>query len=400
MGAFLTRVRGLAWGADRTAIARLATGFIAPAVAAGALLLMLAVWHALPTGFANYVYLADAWKHGHNWIHFPGDWIDAVPYHGRAYVVEAPFPAFLMFPEVLLFGTDANQTLLSNVVGAACVFAAWRLCERIGLDRLQTAAATAFMFFGTSLFASATIGDVWFLGHVSAVCFSLFALCEYYGKRRPWLVSIWALCAGFSRYTLLVALPLYLVLLLAHDRRRRTVERFVAPALPAFVAWIIYNFNRWGTLLDPGFPMFYRVMDPESKTRPALFSLAYLPEQLKYFFLTPPFFVPRPPFVIPPTFGFSLPFTSLPFVYAVFAGFGFEAIVLWLATIATGLPALFYYNAGDGQFGVRHALDFEPFLFALLLLAMKRRPSNIVTIALAAFSLFGLYEGLLWIQTR
>jgi hypothetical protein len=374
--------------------------WIAPAVAAGALLFMLAVWHGTPTWYDNYVYLADAWKHGHNWLNFPGDFVDAVPYHGRAYVVEAPFPAILLYPAVLVFGTNANQTLLSNLLGAVAVYGAWRLCERIGLARLPTAAVTAFLFFGTSLFVCSIVGDVWYLGHVSAVCFTLLALCECFGKRRPWLVSTWALCAGFSRYTLLIALPIYLVLLLAHNRRRSTVEWFAAPAIPAFVTWMIYNFNRFGTLFDPGFSLFYRVMDSESKTSPALFSVAYLPMQLWTYFVEPPGLSARLPFVVAPRFGFALPFTSAPFVYAVFAGTSFEAIVLWCATLATALPSFFYYDNGEGQFGVRHALDFEPFLFALLVLAMKRRPSRIETIALAAFSAFGLYEGLFWIQTH
>jgi hypothetical protein len=35
----------------------------------------------------NFVWLADAWLHGKPYLpHFPGDYIDAIPYHGRAYV--------------------------------------------------------------------------------------------------------------------------------------------------------------------------------------------------------------------------------------------------------------------------------------------------------------------------
>jgi hypothetical protein len=366
-------------------------------VAAAALVLMLAVWHGAPTAFDNYVLLADAWKHGHNWISFPGDYIDAMPYHGRAYVIEAPMPAILLFPAVLVFGTNANQTLLSNALGALAVYAAWRLCERAGLERIPTAAATAFMFFGTSLFACSTVGSVWFLGHVAGVCFSLLALCECFGRRRPWLLATWALCAALSRYPLFAALPLYLILVLARDRTRAAVESFVAPLVPGLLAWVLYNLARWGTIFDPAFSLFYRIMDSQSQQRPAVFSLSYVPQQLQMFFSTPPRLIAKPPWIVPPFFGFSLPFTSLPFAYAFFAGTSLDALALWSATLVTALPAFAYYGTGDNQFGVRHALDFEPFLFALLVLALKRRPSKIATGALAAFAAFGVYEASIWL---
>jgi hypothetical protein len=208
---------------------------------------------------------------------------------------------------------------------------------------------------------------------------------------------VWGLCATFSRYPMVVALPLYLLLLVERDWRRGVFESFVAPVIPAAIASALYNLNRWGTLYDGGFQMFYRIMDAQSKARPDTFSLAYVPSQLKMFFGTPPRVLASFPWVVPPYFGFSLPWTSGPFAYAIFAGLGFEAIVLWLATIATALPALLYYGSGDGQFGVRHALDFEPFLFVLLVMALRARPSRLVTYALFAFAAAGVYGGVVWL---
>ena len=374
-------------------------GPAAHAVAMGvaAFAFMLAIWHAQPTGFNNYVFLADAWKHGRNWIDFPGDFIDAMPYHGRAYVIEGPVPALLLFPIVMVFGMSANQTLVSNALGALGVYAAYRLCDRFGLGRLESVAATLFAFFGTSFFVCATNGSVWFLGHAAAFAFSMLALCEVFGQRRAWLVAAWGLCATFSRYPMVVALPLYLLLLVERDWRREVFESFIAPVVPAAIASMLYNQSRWGTLYDGGFQMFYRIMDAQSKSRPDTFSVAYLPSQLKMFLQTPPRVIASFPWIVPPYFGFSLPWTSAPFAYAIFAGLNFEAIVLWVATIATALPALLYYGSGDGQFGVRHALDFEPFLFVLLIMAMRARPSPIVTYALFAFAAAGVYGGVIWL---
>jgi hypothetical protein len=358
---------------------------------------MLVLWHAQPTPYDNYVWLADAWKHGRNWITFPGDWIDAVPYHGRAYVVEAPTPAVLMFPLVLIWGTDADQTLLDNLLGGIAVFGAWRLCERLGVARLATAAAVAFAFFGTSLFVCATRGDVWFVAHVSGFAFSLLALCELVGRRRPSLVALWSLAAAFSRYPLLTVVPLYGLLLLWESPRRATLLRFLAPVVPAAIVAALYDRNRWGTVVDRGFSIWYRVMDSRYAADPHPFALANLPVQLQLYVATAPRIFAVAPWIAPPRFGFGILFTSLPFAYGALAGRSVRVAVLWLAAIATAIPALTYYDTGGEQFGIRHALDFEPFLFALLALALARRPSRTVTVLLFAFAAFGLYEALVFL---
>jgi len=44
-------------------------------------------------------------------------------------------------------------------------------------------------------------------------------------------------------------------------------------------------------------------------------------------------------------------------------------VSLWCATFLVAGPSLLYYANGGAQFGMRHALDFEPFLFVLLAIA-------------------------------
>jgi hypothetical protein len=48
-------------------------------------------------------------------------------------------------------------------------------------------------------------------------------------------------------------------------------------------------------------------------------------------------------------------------------------VALWIAAILTAVPNFLYYVNGFAQFGMRHALDFEPFLVALMMLAVRRR---------------------------
>ena len=75
-------------------------------------------------------------------------------------------------------------------------------------------------------------------------------------------------------------------------------------------------------------------------------------------------------------FGTSLTFTSPALVLALLAPIRERPVqLLWLATIACAAPALLYYSTGMVQLGARHALDFIPFLYALMAYAIRARPS-------------------------
>jgi hypothetical protein len=46
---------------------------------------------------------------------------------------------------------------------------------------------------------------------------------------------------------------------------------------------------------------------------------------------------------------------------------------MWLAALLVAGPSFIYYVNGFAQFGMRHALDFEPFLIVLMALAIPAR---------------------------
>ena len=74
-----------------------------------------------------------------------------------------------------------------------------------------------------------------------------------------------------------------------------------------------------------------------------------------------------------PTFnGVALTWTSPALVLAFFARQPRRVVILaWAATLLVALPNCVYYVNGFAQFGMRHALDFEPFLFLLMALALR-----------------------------
>ena len=208
------------------------------AVLAGLLgaLVAFAFAHGRHTPYDNYVLLADAMLHGRLWIDplWPGPSIDAVVFQGHRYIVNDPVPALFLLPVVALFGVAANQTLIACLLCGLAVGAAWLLLERLGVSTERTIWLVAFVLAGTDVLWCSMLGDVWFVAQTSAVAFVLLALCELAGKRRGWLVALFAALALGSRFTLVMALPVLAVWVYAGflepERRLRSLLAFGARA--------------------------------------------------------------------------------------------------------------------------------------------------------------------------
>ncbi len=332
--------------------------------------------HFRPTPYNNFVLLAQALLHGRAWIDWPGPYIDALQYGGRYYIIEAPLPAILLLPFVALFGAQTNQTVLAMVLAAVAVGAAWELGERFGLSRSANVWICAFFLAGTDLLWCAMLGDVWFLAHVCAVCFTMLALVELAGKRRGWLVALFAACAFESRFSMLAAVPVYLYLLTYQSEPRRQEARiasFAAVLIGAGVFWALYNHARWETWNDVGYTTWYH-QDQAGMPTGSPFRLSYLPNQLWSFFVQTPVLLSTFPWLRPEFSGVALTWTSPALLLAFLARKPLAWVAaLWIAAALTAIPNFLYYVNGFAQFGMRHALDFEPFLVALMMLAVRER---------------------------
>ena len=350
-----------------------------PAYAAGlaAFAVTALLSHFRATPYNNFVLLAAGLLHGHAWIDWPGPYIDALRYGaGRYYVIEAPLPALLLMPFVAIFGTQTNQTVLGIVLASVAVGAAWELGERFGLHAKANAWICAFLLAGTDLLWCAMLGDVWFLAHVSAVCFTLLALVELAGKRRGWLVALFAACAFESRFSMIAAIPVYFYLLIAplsSGEREKRAASFGAVLIAVGALWALYNRARWGTWSDVGYTTWYH-QDQVGMPTGLPFRLVYLPYELWSFFVQMPTQLPAFPWLRPEFSGVALTWTSPALVLALFARTPVRWVVaLWVAALLTAVPNVLYYVNGFAQFGMRHALDFEPFMVALMMLAVRDR---------------------------
>jgi drug/metabolite transporter superfamily protein YnfA len=341
-----------------------------------AFLVALALSRLHSTPYDNYVLLARALLDGRTWISWPGPYIDALPYQGHYYVIEGPLPALLLLPFVGLFGL-ANQTLLAVVLTGVAIGAAWQLGENLGVRTASNLWLCAFLLCGTDLLWCAIFGDVWFTAHVSAACFTLLALAELTGRRRAWLVALWAACAFESRFSLVLAVPVYLYVLLSASgeqrERLRTAGAFLAVMIPVAILWLLYNESRWGTWNDIGYTAWYH-QDQVGMPTGSPFRLGYLGYQLQSFFVQLPQWLGRYPWIVPTYSGVALTWTSPALVLALVARRPLNLVVaLWIAALLAAGPNFLYYVNGFAQFGMRHALDFEPFLLALVMLAVPTR---------------------------
>ena len=317
----------------------------------------------------NYVLLAQAFVHRQIPIAWPGDWVDALPYHGRYYVIEGPLPAVLLLPWVALFGS-ADQIVLTILMCAVAVGLGWVTCERVGASPQTAAWLCAFLFAGTQLGGArgwaATSGSL--RSHNGRL--HVRSARRLAGRGAVGL-SRWRLCAAtFARFPLALALPIF-AWLVAFQRRRPTAG---APAGFGRSASLPQRSGSRTTKRD-GLVVRYRlhgVVPPGSRRAPVRFAvpLRYFPHQLWSFFCARPAVVPTLAYMIPTYSGLAMTWTSPAFVLALFARRPAALVIgLWIATLLVAGPSFIYYVNGYAQFGMRHALDFEPFLVVLMALA-------------------------------
>ena len=70
--------------------------------------------------------------------------------------------------------------------------------------------------------------------------------------------------------------------------------------------------------------------------------------------------------------------------------------MLWGAAILTAIPVFLYYGGGGAAtYGYRYAMDFVPFLFALVAIALRERFGNLEKVLIGLSVAFVCY-GYVW----
>jgi hypothetical protein len=339
---------------------------------------LLASSHGRKTPYENDVILAQSILDGHLWVERHDTVIDSLAYNGRNWVIEGPVPALLLVPVVAVFKT-ANQTTEAIVLCLLALGAGLRLLRNLGLSDKRAVLLLAFLFAGTDLWWCSMLGDVWFIAHSAAVAFTLFALAEGFGRKRGWLIALWAVLAFGSRFSMILALPLYGALLFqpAEGRKRRLIA-FGAVVAAALALWVARDMIQYGTPRDIGYTLFFQ-QDSWGQTSGSPFRLSYFPYEFWSYFLQAPVLAEYrqvaewPIFKVDPK-GIALTWTSPALVLAFLAPRRRRVVwLLWATIVLVAGPSFFYYLNGWVQFGMRHALDFEPFVLVLIALGVRER---------------------------
>jgi hypothetical protein len=284
------------------------------------------------------------------------------------------------------------------------IYAAWLLCERLGATVPTTLCLVGFLFVGTDLLWCSMFGDVWFVAQTSAICFTMFALLELFTRRRRWLVLLYVCLAVGSRFTVVMSVPVFFVLLAnprwidRHAREldalRKTLRAAAVVVLPSALLWMAYNWARWGVPYDRGHTIFFH-QDTVGNPIGSPFSVRNLRYQLWSYFIQVPYRYPVFPWLVPWTGGVALTWTSPALILAFWARRPRPLVLaMWAATLLVAAPNLLYYVNGYAQFGMRHALDFEPFLFVLMTLALRPRAfwlSKLLCIYSMAVGVWGIW---------
>lgn len=373
------------------------------------------------TGMQQYVYLADAFLHGHlDLVNYNGSPYDLIHFDGKLYVPGALAPALLYLPFVAVFGFGVSDVLFSVVVAAFNTALVHDLLGRLGGDESSSKRAWLTVLFaaGTVHWWIASVGSVWFNAQVTAVLFTLLFVRETLIDKRPWLAGLWLGLAALSRPTLLFAAVFFL---LYHFLRRETVRAWLLKSLPfagtfglALVVMLGYNFLRFGNPLDFGYGYVQG-----SKELTALyakyggFNTRYMPCNLYVSLaglpnipnnplpsvneMCPDLNTPRGFKRISDFFnplGMSVFLTTPALLYVFRARLKGNPLTL-SALAAAALVTLVvwtYHTPGYVQYGYRYLLD--PLAFLLILLADGMRKVDKIAITLILASVFMNFIGL------
>jgi len=357
--------------------------------------------------YNNYSYLADALLHGHIDVPNIPDYLESVAFRGHTYMHFAPGGAWISLPFVALFGIEGfNCAYLTLFLGAVDSALAYLALEQLKLGKSirSRIVLTLMLTIGTVHFYCSSLGGSWQLGHISTMFFLLLSWNFLFsvksadtpkGYLRIFLCGLFfglAVCCRLSALLGAVFILYYIY----------TIYRFDIKAYLSFCCgaaifgslYMLYNFVRFGTIMDEGYSLTYlkdyhrevynqlqnaplseqrRLFKAYKKECGGPLQLKFVSYNLYSILMMAPTFSHDFPYLIPELTGVAITFTS-PMLYLAVTARQKKGIViaLWISAIATAIPFMMNYGNGMGQFGMRYSLDFTPYLWLLMCLGLGK----------------------------
>jgi hypothetical protein len=336
--------------------------------------------------------------------------VDTAEIGGRTYLAVGPLQILPYLPFAWL---GVLSGLAGHLVGLAFgIPAAWLalpLARAFGARGAGAFWIAGFAAFGSLLFYLSVFGDFYYLAQVQSFLALELFLLEWAGRRRPAALGAAMAVSFLARpTTVLAVIPFGLVMLWQHrDRLRSAAAVAVAVGLPLAVGLVVYgwyNWARFGAPLEAGYGLTYLPnVALEQRRELGLFSLAQIPENLRLALLALPQRLDHFPYFTANPFGLSMLLVSPALITSLWAGFRDNgARLLWIAAGLVAVPIFLYYGGGWIQYGFRYALDFTPFLVALMAMGASRWrgwPERLLICASVASVSYGvLWHSLSYLQ--
>jgi hypothetical protein len=364
----------------------------------------IVVAHFQPARVNPAMQVAIALAHGRLNIDLPPGTNDTATVGGLTYQVISPLP---IVPYLLFVPFPALWAVSRLIIGCALgIVAAWLalpFARRYAGPAPQAYWLATLGAFGTLLFDLSIQGDFYYLAQVEAMLFTLVALIEFAGRRRPWLLGLALALASLARPTLiLAAIPLGLAVLASKEGRARSFLLFALPLILGVALTGVYDALRFGTPWQTGYGISTVGNPVLAQARSiGLFSLQHVPDNLarllaRGFDLRATF-----PYLVPDPYGDAILLTSPGLLAAVGAGLRRDgAWALWSAAGLLTAALLLYYGGGGWEtYGFRYFLDAVPFLLALVGLAARDRLGALEKVLIVLSVGFVGYD-LVWIAFR
>lgn len=332
----------------------------------------------------HYIFLANAFLQGRlDIIPLSLPMGDIALFKDKYFVYFGPLPAIMLLPFVIFFKNLSSQHILAIGLSIVDFFLLYQIAKRIVKKAEDAAWLSVFFIFGTIFIFFTLLNLTAYQVQIIAISFLIFALYEFFYKRRWLLMGVFIALAGMTRPTLFLTAIFFIFGLLSsisEQNRKRKLIIFIIPLVISFILLGTYNFLRFSNIFETGYNHALLGSHLKPAMTKGLFSLSHIPGNLFLLFLKGPDPIKENlidyqlkfPFFRANEWGMGIFFTSPLFLYIFLSDLRKKIILhCWIIVLIMLIPTLTYFGIGVSQYGFRNALDFYPFLFLILLNVFK-----------------------------
>lgn len=355
------------------------------------------------TPYDYFIRLAEAFLNGRYYLPNNPPWLnELIPLKNGGFgVVYPPSPAIIALPFVYIWGQDFPQQIIAHIFGAGTSLLFAKIAYLKSKNKKLFCWTLLMTAFGNILWYLSSNGSVWYLGQVMGVFFITASIYESLTKKRPLIVSLFFGLAVLSRLQLVLAFPIVLYLNFKLNYKNISKINIFSYLLPTGLLLALfgyYNFLRFGSFVETGYSLIPNVLN-EPWYEKGIFHYSYIENNLRVMFFSLPIFKNEFPYITPSWGGLSIFITSPIFIYMLFASLKEkENRYLWISLILIALINFSHGGTGFTQFGYRYAVDFYPFMFLLVINALRKKGVVWHHWLLLSLSVLVNLWGVLWIN--